>query len=86
MTEEEQQVVLRSRKMKALAEQKDFQELIVQDFILYGITNITLGENVDNDKARDQLKARKILHDYIHDIINTGEALIDELSQQNEGE
>jgi UTP-glucose-1-phosphate uridylyltransferase len=55
---------------------KDFVDLIITDFIENGIKHYVLTESVDNDKIRDELKARKILKDYI-------ELVLDEQNKQN---
>jgi UTP-glucose-1-phosphate uridylyltransferase len=62
--------------MERLINNKDFVDLIIKDYIENGIKHYVLTENVDNDKIRDELKARKILKDYI-------ELVLDEENKQN---
>jgi len=45
---------------------KDFQELVLKEFIEKGILTYTLEDNVDNESVRDELKARKILRDFLN--------------------
>jgi len=52
---------------------KDFQELILEEFVDKGIHNLVMTENVDSEGIRDLLKARKILHDWLYDIIQEAE-------------
>ena len=52
---------------------KDFQKLILGEFIDQGIHNLVMTENVDSEPIRDELKARKILHDWLYDIIQQAE-------------
>jgi len=52
---------------------KDFQELIIDEFITNGIHNLVLTDNVDSDSTRDQLKARRILYQFLYDIIQEAE-------------
>ncbi len=52
---------------------KDFQELILGVFINDGIHNLTLTENVDSMAIRDELKARRILNDFLYAIIEEAE-------------
>jgi hypothetical protein len=61
--------------MTRLYDNKDFQELVLNDFINQGIVDITLQENIASDVVLDQLKARKILHKYFYDIIDEAEKL-----------
>ncbi len=52
---------------------KEFQELIVEDFIDNGIHSLCMTENVDSEPIRDELKARRILYDYLYGIIQEAE-------------
>jgi hypothetical protein len=61
--------------MSRLYDNKDFQELVLNDFITQGIVDITLQENIASEAVLDQLKTRKILHKYFYDIIDEAEKL-----------
>jgi hypothetical protein len=61
--------------MTRLYDNKDFQELVLNDFINQGIVDITLQENIASEAVLDQLKARKILYKYFYDIIDEAEKL-----------
>ena len=52
---------------------KDFQELILGEFIDSSIHNLVLTENVASEAIQDCLKARKILHDWLYGIIQEAE-------------
>ena len=52
---------------------REFQELILELFIDQGIHNLVMTENVDSEAIRDELKARRILHDWLYDIIQEAE-------------
>ena len=63
---------------KALAVAKlyamdEFQKLILEEFIDNGIHNLVLTENVDSENIRDELKARRILNDWMRSIIEEAE-------------
>jgi hypothetical protein len=68
MTSEE-----RAIKLTKLYAIKEFQELILQDFIDQDILRLVLEDNVDSEVIRDELKARSILHKYFYDIIEQAE-------------
>jgi hypothetical protein len=59
--------------VKELYTHKGFQKLILEDFIDNGIHNLVMTENVDSEAIRDELKARRILYDYLYDIIQEAE-------------
>ena len=59
--------------VKELYTHKGFQELILEDFIDNGIHSLVMTENVDSEAIRDALKARRILYDYLYDIIQEAE-------------
>jgi hypothetical protein len=52
---------------------REFQELILEDFIDKGIHNLVMTENVDSEAVRDALKARRILYDWLYAIIEEAE-------------
>jgi hypothetical protein len=52
---------------------REFQELILEDFIDNGIHNLVMTENVDSEAVRDALKARKILYEWLYAIIEEAE-------------
>jgi len=52
---------------------KEFQQLIVEDFIDNGIHSLCLTENVSSEAIQDELKARRILNDYLYGIIQEAE-------------
>jgi len=52
---------------------KEFQELILGTFIDEGIHNLVLTENVASEAIQDELKARKILYDWLYGIIEEAE-------------
>jgi len=81
MTTEEERIQL-ARQMMRLAEDKTFQELILERFIEKGILDITLTSDVSNTAVQDALKARKILKDYIRDTIAEGEILLEQLNEE----
>jgi hypothetical protein len=61
-----------SLQIQKLHSNRDFQDIIVTGFIGNGIFQYAM-QDVDNERVRDQLKARKILSDYFSDIINQAE-------------
>jgi hypothetical protein len=61
--------------MTRLYDNKDFQMLILDDFINQGILTTALNENIDSTAVLDQLKARKILFEYCYGIIDEAEKL-----------
>jgi hypothetical protein len=61
--------------MTRLYSNKDFQTLILDDFINQGILTTTLTENIASEVVLDQLKARKILYQYCYDIIDEAKKL-----------
>jgi hypothetical protein len=52
---------------------KEFQELILGTFIDEGIHSLVLTENVASEAIQDELKARKILYDWLYVIIEEAE-------------
>lgn len=60
---------------KRLLKNEDFKEIILEDFISVGSKDICLSEDVNNKNVRQELKARKILQDYIYDIIGNEKKL-----------
>jgi hypothetical protein len=62
-----------------LYENKDFQEIVLNDFINQDIVDIVLRENVSSEAVQSELKARKILINYFYDIINQAEMLRNEI-------
>ena len=58
---------------KRLMDNKDFQELILEDFIKAGVLTYTLQHNTRSEPILDELIARRILHEYFFDIITNGE-------------
>jgi hypothetical protein len=52
---------------------KEFQELILEEFINNSIHSMVLTENVDSEAVRDELKARRILNDFLYRIIEEAE-------------
>ncbi len=63
----------KARLVQKLYQNKDFQELILEDFITDGIHSIVMTENVESRATQDALKARQILHSWLYDIIQTAE-------------
>jgi hypothetical protein len=63
----------KAKAVTKLYSNKEFQELILQEFIDQDILRLTLEDNVDSDSVRDQLKARSILNKYFYDIIEQAE-------------
>ncbi len=61
---------------------KDFQELIIGEFIDKGIHNLVLTENVASEAIQDELKARKILYDWLYVIIEEAEIAKSENKEQ----
>jgi hypothetical protein len=51
----------------------EFQRVILELFIDEGIHNLALTENVDSEAVRDELKARRILYDWLYAIIEEAE-------------
>ncbi len=56
-----------------LYQNKDFQELILGEFIDSGIHNLCMTENVSNIAIQEELKARKCLSDWMYGIIDEAE-------------
>ena len=54
---------------------KDFQMIVLEDFVNQGILDLTLREGVQSEAVQIKLQARKILIDYFYDIINSAEML-----------
>lgn len=52
---------------------KAFQELILEEFITNGIQSLVMTDDVDNSVVRDELKARRIIHKWMYDIIEEAE-------------
>jgi len=75
MTEKE-----KALKLQRLLDNPDFEEFIVTGFIMDGIFKFSLEDDVDNESVRDELKARRILNDYIYGIIE--ESKIIELEKE----
>jgi len=61
---------------------KDFQELILATFIDEGIHNLVLTENVSSEAIQDELKARRILYDWLYAIIEEAEIAKSENKEQ----
>ena len=53
----------------------DFKKVILREFVDNGIHRFVINDNVDSDKVRDELKARRILVDFLYGIISTAEKL-----------
>ena len=54
-----------TKKTKRLLNNEDFQDIVLNGYIKDGLINLSLNENVDNQNVRDELKARRILNDYL---------------------
>ena len=54
-----------TKKTKRLLNNEDFQDIVLNGYIKDGLINLSLNENVDNQSVRDELKARRILNDYL---------------------
>ena len=52
-------------KVERLFNNPDFRDIILDEFIDKGIRQYALLDDVDNEKVRDELKARKILNDFL---------------------
>ena len=52
---------------------KEFQELILGEFIDKGIHSLCLNENVASGAIQDELKGRKLLNDWLYGIIEEAE-------------
>ena len=52
---------------------KEFQELILGEFIDKGIHNLCITENVSSESIQDELKGRKLLYDWLYVIIEEAE-------------
>lgn len=77
----EKEYLEKMRKYEMLTElygRKEFVELILLGFIDSGINTLCLEEDVDNEKVRDNLKARKILNDYLSGIMNEAKIMQEE--------
>lgn len=59
----------KAKKMLKLTENPDFVELILDNFIRDGVLDLTLNNNIETDSIRYELHARRILHEYIMNII-----------------
>jgi hypothetical protein len=62
-----------SQDMTKLLSNELFQKLIIENFIKEGILSNALNQNLDNDRTLDELKARRILHEYIFNAIIVNE-------------
>ncbi len=58
-----------------LYKNKDFQTVILADFINQGILTTVLQEGAKNDAVTYQLEARRILFQYLYGIIDDAEKL-----------
>ena len=63
----------KAQKISNLYRNKDFQELILEQFLGNDIQSIVMKENVDSRPVQDELNARRILHDWLYDIIQSAE-------------
>ncbi len=68
MTLQEKQKALQN-----LYQNEGFQKLILEEFIDNGIHSLCMTENVSNIGIQDELKARKILNDFLYGIMNEAE-------------
>ena len=88
MTEQEMQ--LRNKKLqtaediKKLFSSNEFQRVIVNGFLSESVMDTIYRENVDNEAVRDQLKARKILNDYLIGALSDAEIIQQENTQEGE--
>lgn len=69
-----------TEKARNLFSNEYFQELILKGFIHDGILEISLRDGVNNEGARDEIKARKILNDYLNYLLD-----YDNINQINKG-
>ena len=59
--------------VKRLLHNKDFQNVVLNDFIEQGILDYTLNDNVSSEAVQRHLWARKLLHEYLYGIIEEAE-------------
>jgi len=57
--------------MLKLTENPEFVELIIDGFIKEGVLELSLSNSLNSDEVKDQITARRILHEYIYGIITT---------------
>ena len=58
-----------------LLDNKDFQEVILNEFIKVGVLEHSLQHNIRSEVVLDEVIARRILHEWFFGIITTGENL-----------
>ena len=63
----------KAKKIQKLYQNKEFQEMILEDFITNGIHHIVMTENVESRATQDALNARRILHEWMYGIIQEAE-------------
>jgi len=67
------QVQLKADKMSKLLDNKDFNELIIEDFIKGGVLDMGINHSLDSSYTIDEIKARQILHKHIFDVLTYAE-------------
>ena len=82
MTDEQRNAIGKARKMQNLMANPDFKELIMDEFMGSDLVSIVYGEDVGNQKTQDQLKARKILRDFMNSIIFTGQVAAEQAEKE----
>ena len=58
-----------------LLDNKDFQDVILNEFIKLGVLEHSLQHNIRSEVVLDEVIARRILHEWFFGIITTGENL-----------
>jgi len=56
-----------------LLDNKDFQEVVLNDFIKAGVLEHSLQHNIRSEVILDEVIARRIFHDWYFGIIQSGE-------------
>jgi hypothetical protein len=69
--------------MERLLENDDFKRLIIDEWN-NGTIDLVLHESLDSQNVIDQLKARQIFNNYIYDIINEANMVIEQQRKETE--
>jgi hypothetical protein len=73
------QAVKDAEAVMRLYENQDFKRIILDRFIGESIRDLVLTQNVDTEATRAELKARKILKDFLYNIIDEAKKLSEEI-------
>jgi len=82
MTKEILEATELARMTTELLEDRRFQTVIIDRFLKKDIDDIVYGQDVSSPNTQTELKARKILNDFLYGIISEAEKL--KLEKENE--